>query len=772
MPPAALRDPTGILARAPELEALAYRVPAVRRAIEQGRPLDAYRALYWANRLRRLGDQGAVAATLLARRRVFLKALTTVPRMFTYNGVGTSLYGRADLDINDGSYVATLFVVVFFIPVFPIASYLARDGQASRRRSWNIMAKVPMGSLTYFWQRAVALGVIALILAASSSAIDEYGHATLHVVNGLDRPVSVELRGATARATVLPGEQTPIRTTVGKHQLDIRDGDRVIESSVVDLPRGRSAVAWNVLGAAPLYVDHETYSKDGASPSDNAPTPQVLCGQSLIVGKDVDYVFSTPPKELSLPSGSSSVVKTHMGIAPGGWRSCINYLASLGGLAKGAWLTLQLARATRATAAAMGPEIDSALAVLPTAEAEAFAKDLLTRDDTLEANRIYQNVLLESHQQARASAEYDARLAVKPGADSEYLALRVRPEDQQRKTVDAVVARFPEHAYLRRAQALTHYADLEFPATASACDALKELDPKLWLESIDQCVDGFVGVGRGQDALGTLRGVAADSSMTSSNRRDAAILAFRVAHRIGEAAPDVASGDDEDPAATHLFVLAVTGIPIEPAAIEKVKDEPMREALRISAAARSTPDAALARIREANAAALMRLPNAIHMLLFAEAIRRDDASDVAERLVPDGMPFIAYADFFMKTSVRISRAQELQADAVAAQVAGASAAAGALRKTEILSTAWQAYFHGEVLPILNKARLPPLLEGFDRYWRAAQTPGTPAFDALKSALDTSVRPDDTHPPLGERIAALGESRRCGRRDGRCARLAR
>lgn len=122
------------------------------------------------------------------------------------------------------------------------------------------------------------------------------------------------------------------------------------------------------------------------------------------------------------------------------------------------------------------------------------------------------------------------------------------------------------------------------------------------------------------------------------------------------------------------------------------------------------------------------------------------------------LPFVAYADFFMRTSVKISRAQELQADAVSAQVAGAPAAASALRKIEVLSAAWQAYFRNEVLPMLNKACLPPLLDGFDRYWRAALTPGTPAFEALSAAMGANHLPGpaDTHPPLAERIAALGD----------------
>lgn len=128
------------------------------------------------------------------------------------------------------------------------------------------------------------------------------------------------------------------------------------------------------------------------------------------------------------------------------------------------------------------------------------------------------------------------------------------------------------------------------------------------------------------------------------------------------------------------------------------------------------------------------------------------------------MPFIAYADFFMRMSVRISRAQELAADAVSARVGGASAAACALRKVDILSVAWDTYFRTEVLPLLANRRIPDILAGFEMYWQTAQTPGTPAFESLVVAVadGARARDDDTHPTLAARLAALGIRRRWSR----------
>ncbi len=122
------------------------------------------------------------------------------------------------------------------------------------------------------------------------------------------------------------------------------------------------------------------------------------------------------------------------------------------------------------------------------------------------------------------------------------------------------------------------------------------------------------------------------------------------------------------------------------------------------------------------------------------------------------IPFLAYAELFRRTSTSISRAQELSADAVAARLAGPVPTASALRKIERLSLLWHAYFEGEVLPILSRGRNPPLLEGFELYRQAAAASGTPAARALAAATEGASRPrfDDTHPPLDERLRALGE----------------
>ena len=42
--------------------------------------------------------------------------------MFTFNGIGTKLYGSTDKG-SDGSYVCTKWFVFVYLPVIPLASY-------------------------------------------------------------------------------------------------------------------------------------------------------------------------------------------------------------------------------------------------------------------------------------------------------------------------------------------------------------------------------------------------------------------------------------------------------------------------------------------------------------------------------------------------------------------------------------------------------------------------------------------------------------------------
>jgi hypothetical protein len=93
--------------------------------------------------------------------------------------------------------------------------------------------------------------------------------------------------------------------------------------------------------------------------------------------------------------------------------------------------------------------------------------------------------------------------------------------------------------------------------------------------------------------------------------------------------PEEAPDDD---GSRLVYARALTALPVAPASIGKIKDEYMREAMRIATHARSDPSAALARLGMADARVATFLPEAIQVLLFAEATRRNETNGVASAL--------------------------------------------------------------------------------------------------------------------------------------------
>ena len=109
-------------------------------------------------------------------------------------------------------------------------------------------------------------------------------------------------------------------------------------------------------------------------------------------------------------------------------------------------------------------------------------------------------------------------------------------------------------------------------------------------------------------------------------------------------------------------------------------------------------------------------------------------------------PFRWYARLFLQLSGSVSRQHELDADAFAASTVSPAYTAEALRRVSENAPLWEAYWRAEVVPLLDAGFFPPLVEGFEHYRRVV-APSPPERRA--------ANPHDSHPPLVERLAALG-----------------
>ncbi|PKN27724.1 MAG: hypothetical protein CVU65_01240 [Deltaproteobacteria bacterium HGW-Deltaproteobacteria-22] len=113
--------------------------------------------------------------------------------------------------------------------------------------------------------------------------------------------------------------------------------------------------------------------------------------------------------------------------------------------------------------------------------------------------------------------------------------------------------------------------------------------------------------------------------------------------------------------------------------------------------------------------------------------------------------FAGYARLFLRVTNAISRQQELDADLLAARLAGGESLVAGLKKISTLAPGHDHFWHTEVVPLLDSGYLPPLATGFGAF---CANPFIQKIvkDALADELRQTEAVDiDTHPPLSERI---------------------
>lgn len=136
-------------------------------------------------------------------------------------------------------------------------------------------------------------------------------------------------------------------------------------------------------------------------------------------------------------------------------------------------------------------------------------------------------------------------------------------------------------------------------------------------------------------------------------------------------------------------------------------------------------------------AALMRMVSELH--------------DHSEALT---LPFVWYGNLFFRLTQAVSRHQEVLADRLATGVVGLRAFASGLRESHVAGVAFGPYWHNAVSPVLSAGFLPPLAAGFEAFLKTPWVVGKLA-EAVKEDERVPAGPYDTHPPLPDRLAAVG-----------------
>jgi hypothetical protein len=259
-------DPGGYLRLAPALAQFTVdKRVAEALAEEDGKKLHA--ALVRLRRSARSLPERQALDSLLGMRRLFLYSSGT-PHLFTINTFGTDLFRWAEPDPVDGTYIATHCVTALFLPLFPLSQWLVRRNEDC---SYQIFGRVPASPTMRRWQQGI-LGVVVAALMFTWVAVDRAGRfQVMHFANGLEVPVQLEARRTglgeqpasqePLKLQLQPEQHLPHELAVGEYEVAVRTLDGLELQRERILLRGRqSAVIFNVLGAAPLYLRQVLYS--------------------------------------------------------------------------------------------------------------------------------------------------------------------------------------------------------------------------------------------------------------------------------------------------------------------------------------------------------------------------------------------------------------------------------------------------------------------------------------------------------------------------------
>lgn len=615
-----IRDPAGLLARVPELEEIAEEDRRVLAAIESGEPHAVFAALRTGRLLGRIRRHAKAARELMENRRLFLVPTRGRLWLSTYNGIGASFYGEREPDFVDGSYIATHYFVIFFIPIFPLGQYLVRNAAAQDGgQGYFVLGKVPFRLLLSLWSRLLTLLVFGGLVATLLSLARSTQHNNFYVVNELGVPIEAELAGRVLK--VPAGAQVKADLPTGTHAIQIFGPQRQpLENGQVRIRPGQEIIAWNVLGAAALLHRKIEYRPASAAKT-AAERPTIHCGERVITYRSVDFVFATPPS--SIRTSGSGETRTFFGIAEPGARACLRYLQQASRQDEAAAIVAGRAQLSNYALTEFESDLNLLVHFSNLAPARKLAlQGRAAHPRSVAHHRLYQYVLIEAGELEAVRAEYAQKLPQLDEADAAYLAARCTSGNERLGRAKDLVSRFSDHG-ASLAWAASVYCDVgDFASAAPIYDRLYRIEPTLFHRDIDLAATALLASGRGQVALAAIAARFDDVSTSNpqQSRLGLASLYARVAERVPAAKAETLirrlTGDDQ--VALRAFARLLAGHP-PPTSAGKLPDG-MLTVWRQQEQAIQDPDQAI----HVDVNALDEMSNEIAFLIYAEAVRRQD----------------------------------------------------------------------------------------------------------------------------------------------------
>ena len=497
-------------------------------------------------------------------------------------------------------------------------------------------------------------GTLLAILAGSYWIWHENVVQRVFLVNELSVPVEIAVDGKVQK--VPPRGLVEVSLLQGVYPVRVTAGGEVIDEGPVEVPSTSGVVAYNVLGASPLYTTAVHYGSETPSSS---PSFEFHGGQRVVVSRKADYVFTTPPQSISVKSSSTkSHTRWHFDRAQGGWETTVSILKERSLREVALRVSLDVARHDPKAPDAFATASNLLEELRGTELALAYLQSALEdHPDDYDLHRTFQHLLRRGDRFEQARAYYRAFRQAHPGGLPVVLQARVEPPEAAVLLYKEVLAQEPENRMARRGLARVLLDLGRYGESAALFEQVAADDPD-YKYYVDDHVRSLLRQGSVADAL--LAATKAVEKLPTEWRlavlyADLAAMAEPLRLQPKSPAPafiDKLAQKNRDPE-VGIWMRSLAGLPVDEALIKKLRlqAEPMIHAARLQEAAAKDPGLAWVLCVKATPAALERVVSTVALLLGAEFLRAGDAAaaDLMLANVPDiPLPKAAFEAYVME----------------------------------------------------------------------------------------------------------------------------
>ena len=473
-------------------------------------------------------------------------------------------------------------------------------------------------------RRGYALLALVLGVVAASGILGSRKPATVHLMNGLDEPVEVELEGRSVK--VGSRSWASLETPVGTYRVEVRTaGGDPLETGLLSVDRRNDFTAWNVAGAAPVVLTTlAPGTEEGRHP---AGVFQQFCGTRAVTIPHVRHLFEPPaPGHGDDWIEKRRTPEPYVDVLDLGWLHCVTLM-----LANGLSPDELIETALDPTDELQVVNVFSAFARAVDADsAWVWVGPYLARHPhSVLIHRVHQRHLKEEGRLEEAVAYYEQYSQAFPDR-SEAAFLQQLLVSRELRDYSTAVQKFPYDPYLLSGFADQLLLERRFDESAEYWSRASDADQRRLERDAVEHATALVGAGRVEDAWVRINRVPLKN-----------LKEMRAAGLIAQLLGETVEGLEFPP--DHPMVEALYRAWVHQEATTEGLEPQQARVIVVTASIGSDSSSAIAVANELPDGTLSTIDPTTGMLLLGEAVRAGD-DGLVSRLAEHGPLAERYLD--------------------------------------------------------------------------------------------------------------------------------